>query len=315
MNLPEDFCQEETRQGYTVSREMKEVWAVSMDMAQRLIDVCQRHGLQCWMDSGTLLGAVREGGFIPWDDDIDFVMLRKDYDKLVKIAAEEFQPPYFFQTTYSDEDYYCGHAQLRRTDTTALTQAEVSARKNHCQGIFVDIFVLDGFIENPVLRFLHRTTTMLIRKTIHGQLRHPEENTSLGKKFGSLVSKAIGCLADYRRLFRWYEALFRMVDADRHRRVSVISYRYSTHRRIRLRSSYERMEWIPFEGQQYPAPNNTDDALRCYFGADYMTPHHEPTAHGEMYLDARKPYKESLELLRHQPELFTHRLTLLYLQK
>lgn len=308
--ISKDFLLEETRQGYTISHEMKEVWAVTIDIAQHLVDVCQRHGLQCWMDSGTLLGAVRDGGFIPWDDDIDFVMLRKDYDCLVKIAAEEFQSPYFFQTTYSDEDYYCGHAQLRRTDTSAINRTQLN--KRHCQGIFVDIFVLDGFIENPVLRFLHRTTTMLIRKAIHGQLRHPEENTSVGKKIGSLVSKAIGCMVGYRRLFRWYEAMFRMIDADTHERISLLSFRYRSHRHVRHRSSYKSMEFIPFEGEMFPAPNNTDDALRCNYGADYMTPRQAPNDHGEMYFDANTPYTESIELLRRQPELFDERIALLY---
>jgi dihydropteroate synthase len=71
--------------------------------------------------------------------------------------------------------------------------------------------VLDGFVENPVLRFLHRTTTMLIRKTIHGQLRTAEENTTWGRKMGAFLSNSIGLFVNHFRLFRWYEAMFRMV--------------------------------------------------------------------------------------------------------
>ena len=310
MTIPKEFLQEETRQGYTISREMKEVWAVNIDIAQKIIDVCQRNGLQCWIDAGTLLGAVREGGFIPWDDDIDLIMLRKDYDKLVKIANEEFRSPYFFQTTYSDNNHYCGHAQVRRIDTSAILKCDLN--KSYCQGIFVDIFVLDGFIENPVLRFLHRTTIMLLRKTIHGCLRLPEENTTFGRKIGSFLGKTICRLIPYRRVFAWQEALFRMVDADRQRRVSIISYKYSTHRRIRNRDSYKETVWMPFEHLTFPAPNNPDDALRCNYGPDYMIPSHRPTEHGELYFDAHMPYTEAISMLRQHPEKFDERIKLLY---
>ena len=68
-------------------------------------DICDANGIEWWLSSGTLLGAARHEGFIPWDDDIDFVMLRKDYDKLVQIADKEFEAPYFFQTVYSDKDF------------------------------------------------------------------------------------------------------------------------------------------------------------------------------------------------------------------
>jgi lipopolysaccharide cholinephosphotransferase len=64
MEIPAKFYEDEVRLGYKVSHEMKEVWAVGIDLAQKLAEVCQRNGLQCWMDSGTLLGAVRHKGFI-----------------------------------------------------------------------------------------------------------------------------------------------------------------------------------------------------------------------------------------------------------
>ena len=134
--------QAEERNGYLISEEMKRVWDVQLDMFQRLIDVCKKHQLRCWCDGGTLLGAIRHKGYIPWDDDIDVCMPRPDYDRLQQIAEEEFKPPYFFQTAATDKHYYRAHAQLRRSDTAAIRPSDSYRPFN--QGIFIDIFAFEG---------------------------------------------------------------------------------------------------------------------------------------------------------------------------
>ena len=91
---------EEVIDGHLVTTETKKLWAVEMDIAQKLLDVCKKHNLPIWAEAGTLLGAVRHKGFIPWDDDMDFCMMRKDYEKLMEIAPHEFLYPYFFQSFY-----------------------------------------------------------------------------------------------------------------------------------------------------------------------------------------------------------------------
>ena len=92
--VPQDFLHEEVRRDYTITAEMKQVWAVQLDLLQELLRVCKENGLRVFADSGTLIGAVREKGFIPWDDDIDVAMPREDYDRLMSLSAE-FRDPYF----------------------------------------------------------------------------------------------------------------------------------------------------------------------------------------------------------------------------
>ncbi|PQP84598.1 hypothetical protein C0Q44_08590 [Paenibacillus sp. PCH8] len=136
---------------YMASEEVKKLWAVEMDLIDRLKEVCDRHNLTYYMSGGTLLGAVRHQGFIPWDDDADFLMPRKDYEKLKLVAAKEFTEPYFLQTEESDPGLYLGgFARLRNSHTTNITYAHMSCKANF--GIWIDISILDFLAEDKSKR-------------------------------------------------------------------------------------------------------------------------------------------------------------------
>ena len=102
--ITEDFLKEEKRGDFTVTAKRKRVWAVILDLIVEFDSVCRKHNLRYFLDSGSLLGAIRHGGFIPWDDDIDVTMPREDYEKFIRLN-DEFKHPYFLQTPYSDPEY------------------------------------------------------------------------------------------------------------------------------------------------------------------------------------------------------------------
>ncbi len=144
--FPEQFFVEETRCGYRVTTETKRLWAVLLDMLLEFDRVCKKHDIRYSLDSGTLLGAIRHKGFIPWDDDIDVIMLRSEYDRLCEVAPEEFKHPYFWQTNDTDPGSIRRHAQLRNSETTGILKDEMTDDRpsySFNQGLFIDVFILD----------------------------------------------------------------------------------------------------------------------------------------------------------------------------
>ena len=120
LKIDKDFFKEEVRCNYTVSSKMKKVWAVELDMLKKIEEICDKYEITYYADSGTLIGVVRHNGFIPWDDDIDIVMKRDDYNKFLDVAEKELKYPYFLQTAYTDKGYCRAHAQLRNSSTTGF---------------------------------------------------------------------------------------------------------------------------------------------------------------------------------------------------
>lgn len=139
--ISKSFLNEETRCDYFIDEKMKKVWAVYLDMLVSILEVTRKYHLRCWMAYGSLLGTIRHGGFVPWDDDLDIWMPRPDYEILIEVAPKEFKAPYFLQTTLNDDDYYNSFARLRNSNTTGI----LVSHHNRCNnGIFLDIFPLDG---------------------------------------------------------------------------------------------------------------------------------------------------------------------------
>ena len=147
INFIKNIEQDEIRSGFLVTTDRKKIWQKEMEILQIVDSICDKYGIQYYIDGGTLLGAVRHGGFIPWDDDIDLMMLRPDYEKLCNIAKQEFKAPYFFQNIYTDNTMFT-ISKLRNSNTSAI---ENFSDNSYNQGIFIDIWPLDDISDGTAI--------------------------------------------------------------------------------------------------------------------------------------------------------------------
>lgn len=141
MELAKEFFEEDMRFGYRVSENTKKVWAVYLDLLEVFQKICVKNNLRFFMGFGTLLGAVRHGGFIPWDDDVDILMPRDDFEQIQKLDLQ-LTYPYFLQTSQTDSNFWQGGMiRFCNSRTTCISKANFYSNCN--QGIAIEILPLD----------------------------------------------------------------------------------------------------------------------------------------------------------------------------
>ena len=298
IELPDGFLEEEVRCDYTVTKDIKEVWAIEIDLLMQLDEVCKKHNLKYYITDGTMLGTVRHKGFIPWDDDIDVTMFRDDYEKLLKVAETEFKYPYFLQTEYSDPGCLRGHAQLRNSATTGILKTEEGKFKFN-QGLFLDVFVMDNVIDDKKLYEQQKKDAEKYRKRAvkyaRWSTRYYKQNTWQSKVKGILYPVVNTFLRKTKleeKNFRKFEEVCKRYNNMETKYVTTLEFSFDIERwGKRLKSYFDKVEYMPFEFIKLPISVDYDEMLRNDYG-DYMVFKKGASAHGDMIIDTDRSYTE-----------------------
>ena len=310
---------DEIRDGFLVTSHRKKLWNVQIGLINEFARICKKYNLRWFAYCGTLLGAARHKGFIPWDDDVDVAMLRPDYEKFKQVAQQEIQYPYFFENWYnhrreSDEtpDSATEYPLLTRAQEkrcfgmagfptfpllklrdSRTTMIEFPDRKNANQGIWIDIFPLD--IVSPftnkkdahnfkIARELLIATTYpeIIKKAIN-------DNKSLAvsyeelKKFMKLPYRQRGIRFDDFML-KIFSPTEKVDQLRLHRFANENPVPYDV-------KDIEKIIYMPFEQIEIPVPAGWKNCLKSQYG-DWQKPLIYPSHTHDYFYSAEIPYTE-----------------------
>lgn len=224
--------------------------------------VCRKHGIRYSMEGGTLLGAVKYQNFVPWDDDIDVVMLRGEYEKFLKVAPSELGEQYLLQSYHSAEEFPLNYAKLCYTGAEIRDYA-YSHLTRMCHGIFMDIFPIDE-VKPEVLR-KHCSFVGVFTGARKIKLR---VNLGAMPKFKAAIYKGLSLLP-MRCLTRCVDRICQKYNGKG------TGYRYevcNSNRKFKPlpASVYDELIELPFRDGYFYAVKEYDAFLCSRFGDGYM---------------------------------------------
>ena len=254
------------------------VQQIQLKILDAFIKICEENDLTFFCYGGTLLGAIRHDGFIPWDDDIDLAMPRKDYQRFLAVANQSLPAPFLLETPYNTKGYFSFYSKIVDSSTTYMERS-FAFKKDVLHGVCVDIFPLDYYEKRPSILKRGMTELLFVRCSFANKaFFYP------GRKKHTLKKLIKACAVSPLFLLSANKCA-RIIDFIRSRKSSELGkYTMRTGSFFRFDYSDYRSP-IPhtFEGRNLFVPANYAAALRKQYG-DYLRLPEESERHGGHYL-------------------------------
>ena len=267
--------------------DIRSLQLVQLYILKKVAEVCDKHNIVYYLHYGTLLGAVRHKGFIPWDDDIDIAMKRDDYNRFLKVAQAEMGDEFFIQHYTTDKNYSRYIIKVRLNGTRHIEYSVEDISMNH--GVYIDIFPLDKVPSEKGVGVVSRKMMLKNLHIIIATKKGSKERTSQLKVIARFlfnpILKVMGDGLFYWMIEKTYNAT---PEANKDIWASFASP-YKIKKDIIAGKDLGEGEFVEFEGEKFRIPSNSDKILSTIYG-DYMTlpPHENRVVHDIVNLDLGK---------------------------
>lgn len=244
---------------------LRKLQIVESEILDEIVRICDKHKITYYLVGGTLLGAIRHKGFIPWDDDLDIAMPRKDYNRFKEICKVELSKKYFLQNLETEPLYFLAHIKMRKNNTIFEEPHMISL--NAHKGIFVDIFILDNadkqdsFLQNIQANIFMKINSMIRYKVIINSYEHKTFKQKIILLFLSIFS--------LKYLSKIQQKLMALNKDDKSEYYVNLGSQYGYKKQTMPKNKYYPPTKVEFEGKRYNVPKDWDYFLTRIYG-DYM---------------------------------------------
>lgn len=233
---------------------------IMVEMLCEIDRICKKHNIEYYISDGTLLGAIRHKGFIPWDDDLDISMTRENYNKFQKVAIKEISKDYFVQTVETEKVYAINGCPMKIRHLHSLFKEVARSNVKYNEGIFIDVFPMDRIPSNKKLLNFQKKLGLFFLK-----LKEINDEDSKLKKTVKVFFKPIS-YSIFQKILRKTLWINEKYGTDKYT-YGVDTYFYNDF-------SYDEKDLFPlqkieFEGHEFLAPGNPKKILTTLYG-DYM---------------------------------------------